>query len=234
MASPVRCRPRFWFLILAALCLQAADPELVFPLFRENGSPRGWIVRHWANVADQPEQPCTWNVKEGVLHGSDPRGTWLISDREYSDFILQFEFRLPERGNSGVGLRFPLQGDPAFDGLEVQMVDPRYYPSEYAFEPAELTGGIYKALPPRAQVFKALEWNQYEITCRGSQIKVVLNGTVIHDTDLAQETRALERGAPLSQRPRRGHIGFQELSRGGGHVEIRNAQIKELLAEKTD
>jgi hypothetical protein len=32
----------------------------------------------------------------------------------------------------------------------------------------------------------------------------------------------------LPQRPRRGHIGFQELSRGGGHVEIRGARIAEL------
>jgi hypothetical protein len=33
---------------------------------------------------------------------------------------------------------------------------------------------------------------------------------------------------PLKDRPRKGHIGFQELSRDGGHVEIRNARIKEL------
>jgi len=33
---------------------------------------------------------------------------------------------------------------------------------------------------------------------------------------------------PLSQRPRRGHLGFQELSRGGDHVLIRGATITEL------
>jgi hypothetical protein len=91
-----------------------------------------------------------------------------------------------------------------------------------------LTGGLYKALPPRAQVYKPQEWNRYKITCRGSRIKVVLNGTLLHDVDLAKETRALERGTPLAERPHRGHIGFQELSRGGGHVQIRNARIKEL------
>jgi hypothetical protein len=162
------------------------------------------------------------------MEGSDPRGTWLISEAEYGDFVLEFDFQLGERGNSGCGLRFPLHGDPAFDGLEIQMVDPRYYPADMSVGPAELTGGIYKALPPRAQVFKPLEWNHYEITCRGSRIKVVLNGTLLHDVDLADETRALERGEPLAARPRRGHIGFQELSRGGGHVQIRHARIKEL------
>jgi hypothetical protein len=205
----------------------AADNEFV-SLFPTDGVPTGWTVRYWADVKDRPEQPSLWQVKDGILHGSDPRGTWLMSEREYGDFVIEFEFLLGERGNSGFGVRFPSRGDPAFDGIEVQMVDPRYYPPEYAFEPAELTGGLYKALPPRAQVFKPEQWNRYEITCRGSRIKVILNGTLLHDVDLAKETRAVERGAPLAQRPRRGHIGFQELSRGGSHVQIRNVRIKEL------
>jgi hypothetical protein len=46
--------------------------------------------------------------------------------------------------------------------------------------------------------------------------------------NLAQETRPLERGTPLAQRPRKGRIGFQELSRGGGHVLIRGARIRAL------
>jgi len=211
----------------APLRAPAAENEFV-SLFPADGVPTGWTVRHWADVKDRPEQPSLWQVKDGILHGSDPRGTWLMSEREYGDFVIEFEFLLGDRGNSGFGVRFPSRGDPAFDGIEVQMVDPRYYPPEYAFEPAELTGGLYKALPPRAQVFKPEQWNRYEITCRGSRIKVILNGTLLHDVDLAKETRAVERGAPLAQRPRRGHIGFQELSRGGSHVQIRNVRIKEL------
>ena len=220
-------RRHFLGLLGAAACARAADAEFV-PLFPDEGPPKGWSVRHWADVKNEPPQPSPWLVKEGVLHGSEPRGTWLISEREYGDFLLEFEFKLGEKGNSGVGLRFPPQGDPAFDGIEVQMVDARYYPPDYAFEPAELAGGIYKALPPLAQVYKPTEWNRYEITCRGSQLKVVLNGTLLHDVDLAKETRTLERGKPLAERPRRGRIGFQELSRGGGHVMIRGARLREL------
>jgi len=33
---------------------------------------------------------------------------------------------------------------------------------------------------------------------------------------------------PVKDRPRKGHIGFQELSRGGDHVQIRNARIRAL------
>src|SRR5258706_117959 len=67
----------------------------------------------------------------------------------------------------------------------------------------------------------------------GSKIKVVLNDEVVQDVDLSEHDKKVERhdgsAAPaLKDRPRRGHIGFQELSRGGGHVEIRNAKIKVL------
>ena len=225
----MRTRLLFCFLVSASFFLLGADKRADFaPLFPEDGIPKGWSVRAWDDVKNNGPEGAVWKVQDGILHGSEPRGTWLVSEKLYSDFVLDFEWKLGTRGNSGCGIRFPDAGDPAFDGIEVQMVDPRYYPPEYAFEPAELTGGLYKALPPRAQVFKPTEWNRYEITCRGSRLKVVLNGKVLQDVDLARETRAVERGAPLAARPRRGHIGFQELSRGGGHVQIRNARLKEL------
>lgn len=74
-------------------------------------------------------------------------------------------------------------------------------------------------------------WNQ--VTCQGPRVKVVLNGTTILDLNLDQQTKLPKRHdgtyAPaLKDRPRTGHIGFQELSRGGGHVQIRNARIKIL------
>src|SRR5215218_1688184 len=94
-------------------------------LFPEEGVPKGWIVRVWSDVSQPGPEGAVWTVKDGVLHGSEPRGTWLVSEREYGDFTLEFEFKLGERGNSGCGLRFPPAGDPAFDGLELQMADER-------------------------------------------------------------------------------------------------------------
>jgi Domain of Unknown Function (DUF1080) len=194
-------------------------------LFPEEGLPVGWVVRSWANVKDPPPAGALWKVEHGILKGSTPRGTWLVSEREYGDFILEFEWRLGERGNSGCGLRFPMEGDPAFEGLELQMVDFRYYGNEPA-APDTLTGSLYKAVAPSAQAYQPLEWNHYQVTCRGPNVKVVLNGKKSIDLNLDEQTNELERGRPLRDRPRRGHIGFQELSRGGAYVEIRNARIK--------
>jgi hypothetical protein len=219
------------FISIAAL---AADQESGFQvLFPEDGIPKGWSVRKWDNLKDPADAGVVWKVEKGVLHGSEPRGTWLVSDKEYSDFVLEFEWKLGERGNSGTALRCPLFGDPAFDGMELQMVDPRYYPADMKVTPAELTASLYKAVAPSEQLFKPMGWNKYEITCRGAMVKVILNGKQVLDVNLDNEKTPTKRhddtdAPPLKDRPRKGHIGFQELSRGGGHVEIRNARIKLL------
>lgn len=200
------------------------------PLFPNDGVPEGWTVRRWDDVSKPPADGVVWRVKDGVLHGSNPRGTWLMSEKEYGDFILEFEFKLGELGNSGCALRAPLRGDPAFDGLELQMADRRYNTQA---KDSELTGGLYRAVAPTKQVYRPTEWNRYEITLHGSHLKVVLNGETIQDINLDEQTQTVKRhddtDAPaIKDRPRRGHIGFQELSRGGDSVQIRNALIKVL------
>ena len=205
-------------------------------LFPKDGVPEGWLVRSWSDVNRPPANPNTkWIVQDGILHGGEPRGSWLLSKRQYSDFILKYDFKLGPTGNSGCALRVPLFGDPAFDGMELQMADYRYNPGA---KDSELAGGIYRAIAPRKQVYKPTEWNSYIVTLKGSHLHVVLNGVVIHDLDLDEQNQLVLRhnGQPcprVKDRPRKGHIGFQELSRGVEHVMIRNARIK-VLEEPQD
>jgi hypothetical protein len=217
--------------LLFALFLGADKAAEFVPLFPDEGAPKGWSVRSWDDVKKPGPKGAAWLVKDGVLNGSEPRGTWLVSDQIYGDFVLDFEWKLGERGNSGCGIRFGDQGDPAFDGLEIQMCDARY--NNPPDGPDRLSGSLYKALAPKKQVYKPTEWNHYVITCMGSKIKVVLNDELIQDVDLNDFDKLVQRhdgsaAPPLKDRPRKGHIGFQELSRGGGHVEIRNAKIRVL------
>jgi hypothetical protein len=220
--------------LLGADKAPARDKDGFAPLFPEAGVPKGWDVRAWDDVSKPPEKEAVWRVdNDGVLHGAEPRLSWLVSKELYSDFVLDFEWKLPERGNSGCGLRFPDKGDPAFDGLEVQMVDERY--NEGKDGPDKLTGALYKAIAPKKQVYKPTEWNHYTITAKGPRITVVLNGETIQDVNLDEQKEGIKRhddspAPPLKDRPRKGHIGFQELSRGGdgAHVMIRNARIMVL------
>lgn len=98
------------------------------PLFPDQEVPSGWLVRAWNDVSQPASGQPVWRVEQGMLLGGEPRGSWLLSERTYGDFILEFEFKLGERGNSGLALRAPLRGDPAFDGIELQMADVRYNP----------------------------------------------------------------------------------------------------------
>ncbi len=205
------------------------EPEFQ-PLFPADGPPAGWVVRAWNDVSRPAEGNPQWRVEQGVLIAGQPRGSWLLSEREYGDFILEFEFKLGERGNSGLALRAPPAGDPAFEGMELQMADLRYNPDA---RPDELTGALYRAVAPRRQVYRPTEWNKYEIACVGHELKVVLNGELILDVDLRAQTARPRRhdgteAPPLKDRPRRGRLGFQELSRDDTPVQIRNARIKVL------
>ena len=199
-------------------------------LFPEDGVPKNWSVRAWNNLKNPPDQPTVWKVEGGVLRGGEPRGSWLMSDREYADFILEWEFKLGEKGNSGCALRAPMHGDPAFDGMELQMADLRYNPQA---KDSELTGGIYRAIAPSRQVYRPTEWNKYQVTLKGPRLTVVLNGETIQDLNLDEQNQEVKRhddtlAPPVKARPRKGHIGFQELSRGDSHVQIRHARIKTL------
>ncbi|MBX9788947.1 MAG: DUF1080 domain-containing protein [Pirellulales bacterium] len=230
---------RFWmrcFVIQSTalgLVVAARAESQWIELFAGDEPTKGWVVTEWSDLKKPAPQQARWEFVDDTLLGSVPRGTWLVSEAEYGDFELEFEWRLGPRGNGGVALRSPMRGDPAFDGLELQMVDPRYFPADQAPKPSELTGSFYRAAAPRVQVFKPEDWNLYEIVCRGPGIKVVLNGELIQDLNLDEQiARPLRHDgseAPtLKDRPRRGHIGFQELSRGGGRVEIRRARIRTL------
>src|SRR5262245_46428037 len=208
----------------------AADEPGFVPLFQADGVPRGWVVREWNDVSKDATKNGEWTVKDGVLQPGRTRGTWLMSEKEYGDFILEFEIKLTERGNSGVALRSPMKGDPAFDGLELQFADLRYNKDA---KDSELTGGLYRAAAPTKQVYKPTEWNTCKVELKGSKFKATINGELVQDIDLDKFDQPVKRhdgtnAPPLKDRPRKGHIGFQHLSRDNEPVLIRNVKIKEL------
>lgn len=198
------------------------------PLFPTDGQPSGWVVRNWANVAQEPPPGAAWTVTQGVLSAGSPRGTWLISEREYQDFVMECEFRLGERGNAGFAFRFPPVGDPSVTGFEVQWVDPRFYGTNYTPRAGELSGAISYALAPTKNPYRPGQWNRCLVSCIGTRLIVELNGQAVIRTDLNAQTHAPTQGRALAQRPHRGRIGFQDVGRGAGRLEIRNARLRAL------
>ena len=76
-----------------------------------------------ADVSKPLQDAAEWVVEEGVL--DEQRRARMLADERKGiwRFVLEYEFRLGPRGNSGLALRAPLRGDPAFDGMEMQMAD---------------------------------------------------------------------------------------------------------------
>jgi HEAT repeat protein len=151
----------------------------------------------------------------------------LYTEKEYSDFVFRFEFKLTPGANNGVGIRAPLEGDAAYAGMEIQVLDDAA-PVWWGLQPYQYHGSIYGVVPARRGTLKPPgEWNTEEITARGRRIRVVVNGSVIVDADLDQATA----GGTIDHRDHpglgreRGHIGFLG---HGSIVEFRNLRIREL------
>jgi len=165
----------------------------------------------------------TWGVEDGILYTTGEGGGWLCTDKTYSDFILSLEFRLPEEGNSGIFLRAPRKGNPAYAGMEVQVLDD--YADKYrTLEPWQYTGSVDKVQAPSKRVTKpAGQWNKYKILCDGPVVKVWSNGHLINDVNLIQHMNKSDTHPGLKRR--KGYIGLQNHST---RVEYRNIKIKEL------
>ena len=58
-------------------------------------------------------------VENGILVAPANGGGNLFTEREYSNFVFQLEFRLSVNGNNGIGIRAPFEGDAAWQSMEI-------------------------------------------------------------------------------------------------------------------
>ena len=166
-----------------------------------------------------------YGVKDGVIYCARGGGGNLLTEKEYADFILRLEFKLEPGSNNGVGIRAPPEGDAAYLGMEIQILDDAA-PQYAHLRPAQYCGSVYDVVPARRGALKkAGEWNAEEITCVGRLVKVKLNGRVIVAANLNDITDPKILAKHPGMLREQGHVGFL------GHndyVEFRNIRIKEL------
>ena len=202
---------------LLAAPLLAAEADFT-PLF-DGKSLDGWTLVGKTDAG--------YIIEYGNLVCPEKGGGNLMSNKDYANFVLRFEFRMRADTNNGVGIRSPLNGHVSTLGMEMQIIDtsgPVY--SKMKLRPEQLHGAVYDVIPARTGFFKSLgEWNEEEITANGRRIKVVLNGVIILDVDLdiVKEAEILKKHPGLARTT--GRIGFL------GHnswIALRNIRIKEL------
>jgi hypothetical protein len=164
-------------------------------------------------------------VENGVLVCPEDGGGNLLTDKDYANFVLRFEFKLAPAGNNGIGIRAPLTGDVAYSGMEIQILD-HNHPKYKDIKPWQRHGSVYNLIPAKAEALKpAGEWNQEEIVADGKKITVKLNGVVITEGDLGTITdQAVLQKHPGALRTT-GRIGFLG---HGTRVEFKNIRVREL------
>ncbi|HKQ72958.1 MAG TPA: DUF1080 domain-containing protein [Blastocatellia bacterium] len=165
-------------------------------------------------------------VKEGALVCPADGGGNLLTEKEYSNFVFRFEFKTEPGGNNGVGIRAPVEGDAAYQAMEIQILDDGHERYKGKIRPEQHHGSIYDVIPARTGFLKAAgEWNEEEIMANGSHIRVTLNGVIILDADLnnVREEAVLKKHPGLKNKS--GYIGFLG---HGSLIEFRNIRIKAL------
>jgi hypothetical protein len=164
-----------------------------------------------------------WRFRDGILYTEGAGGNWLSTGRQYDDFDLTLEFRLSEGANSGLFLRAPHEGDPAYTGMEIQILD------DYADRLGSLRGDQYTASIYDVQAVSerasrpAGQWQKMRIVCRGPRVKVILNGRKVIDVDVTDFSHKSDTHPGLERR--RGYIGLQD---HGSFVEFRRIKIREF------
>ncbi len=182
--------------ILASLCGSAFAADEWIDLF--NGKDiDGWVQRGGK---------ATYKVEDGAIVGTSVLGTpnsFICTPRDYSDFILEYEFRVDSRLNSGVQIRsqsFSSPTEVTWEGKKIKTGANQVHGYQIEIDPDPIknrmwSGGIYeegrrgwlypKQSNPEAQaafsergrtLFKQNDWNKVRLEAIGDSLKVTLNG----------------------------------------------------------
>jgi hypothetical protein len=196
---------------------------------KDHPKTKGWKDLFAKDLSNAIVNPGSWVIEDGVLVAKDRTEIWTKDS--YSNFVLDFEFKVGKGANSGVFLR-PSSIKNILSALEIQLHESTDG-SKYG-----MVGAIYDAKPPSKNMAKPVgEWNRFTVTCQGDKVYLVFNGELVINADLKDWKEAGKNpdGTPnkfkvaLKDFPRQGPIGFQGLhGKELAAIWFRNMKIKTL------
>lgn len=186
----------------------------------------GKSADRWLIAADNPLPKA--NVQEDGLNPHKSGGYIVVHDQKHEDFILDFDYKLSKKCNSGVFIRVGDLKDPVMTGIEVAIDDT----TERGLHDS---GAFYDLVAPRVNAQKPVgEWNHMTITAKGPKIEVVLNGETVSKIDLDEWTIPGTRPdgskhkfskVAMKSMIRGGYLGFQD---HGQDCWYKNVMVKDL------
>ena len=212
-------------LAIAALALAVAAT-----LPAAESDEAGWVQLFNGKDLDgwvQRGGKAKYRAEDGQIVGASVPNTgnsFLCTQRDYADFILELEFKVDPQLNSGVQVRshcFEAEKTVELAGKKIRIPAGRVHGYQVEIDPSDRawTGGIYdegrrgwlndlKNNEPARKAFKQSEWNLFRIECEGDSIKTWLNGVPAADLKdgitpsgfIALQVHAVKTNDPLEVR----------------------------------
>ena len=191
---------------LILLVASPAQAGKFVPIF-DGKTLKGWT----------PAPGGKWEVKDGAIVGTSPKSERrhgiLLTDKQYSDFVVKAKFRV-HAGDSGFYFRAErVKSAVSVNGFQVEV------------DTSQETGGLYEtggrawvhrptAAVIKKRKYKQGEWADLELSAIGGHIVVKINGVI--STELKNDKSR-----------RKGYIGLQLHGGQVMHVEYKDIVIME-------
>jgi len=175
-----------------------------------------------------------WEVEDGMIH-LEYRSGDIVTDREYTNFILDFDWKISPGGNSGVKYKF-CNFDGSWLGCEYQILDD--LGTREGSSEKHRTADLYDIIPskPGKPLNPVDEFNHSRIVVNGRRIQHWLNGMLVVDVCVGSPTWE----KAFAESKFREHPCFGKVSGGkillqdhGGEVWFKNITIREIETVKS-
>lgn len=208
----------------------------------------GWHVE----CREQDRVKTYWQVEDSTilcnsLGDKDHHYVWLVSDKEYEDFILSFRFQAYRESTGNSGVQFRSHYDQALDGgwlngpqIDIHPKEPKTWRTGLLYDetfevqrwlyPARQNWSIPDEYAPAEHIFKFADegdgWNEMVIICRGTHIKTIVNGITRTDWNgegILDDVEHLRRGSGT-----KGHLALQLHRHDELKIRYKDIMIKKL------
>ena len=195
-------------------------------LLFDGSTTKGWHVFQKPGVVN-PQ----WKTEDGTLLLTERGGGDLVTDEEFENFELQLDWKISEKGNSGVF--FNVSEDTTYKsvwktGPEMQILDDEGHPDGKF--PSHRAGANYDLEVSKHPLTKKPgEWNTAGIRVKDFKVTYTLNGKVTAEYTLgspeweAQVQNSKFKSMPGYGRMKKGHIALQD---HGDKVWFRNIKVR--------
>lgn len=192
----------------------------------------GKTTEGWRGYREKAFPEIGWDIEDGALHRKKGEsGGDLVTEEQFENFELRFEWKVAPNANSGVMYRVAETNDYSFEtGPEYQVLDDNGHPDGEKGETS--AASLYALVAPEGKTLKPVgEWNEARIIHKGNHVEHWLNGKKVVEIEIGGDdwnkrmSESKFNGWTEFAKSAKGHIALQD---HGDEVWYRSFKIREL------